>query len=152
MAVNLLSASTREQFVARLQKIGPETPRQWGTMSPAQMFAHLRRTIEISLAEVEVKDESNFLLRNVLGPLAFSGLFQWPRGKMKVLPVFLGSPDGNAEEEKRKLIAAVDRFVAAAEAEPARKTLHAALGWMTLDYWKKVHGIHTDHHLRQFGV
>ena len=152
MAAIFLTNDTRDQIVQRLEKIGADTSRKWGVMQPIEMIAHLRRAFEISLGEVEVRDESNFVVRNVLGPIAFSGLLPWPKGKLKTLPVFLATPEGDIEEEKTKLVAAVDRFVEASEKEPEKKALSPAFGWLTLGYWRKVHGIHTDHHLRQFGV
>ena len=60
--------------------------------------------------------------------------------------------EGDIEEEKATLIAAMDRFVEAADKDPAAKALSPEFGWMRLDFWRKVHGIHTEHHLRQFGV
>ena len=152
MAPIFVTHDTRDRIVQRLETIGADTSRKWGKMQPIEMIAHLRRALEISLGEVEVKDESNFLMRSILVPIVFSGYLPWPKGKLKTLPVFLATPEGDIDEEKTKLVAALDRFIEASEKEPEKKALSPAFGWLTLGYWRKVHGIHTDHHLRQFGV
>ena len=152
MAALLLTDDTKAQFIERIGKIAADTPRQWGTMQPIEMVAHLRRGFEISLGEVAVKDESNFFLRYIIGPIAFSGWLPWPKGKLKTLPIFLAKPVGDIDQEKENLLAALDRFLAAAEKEPEKKALSPAFGPLTLEYWRQVHGIHADHHLRQFGA
>lgn len=152
MALILMNAGTQAEFVRRVEKIAVDTPRLWGSMQPIDAIAHMRRAFDISLAEVEVKDESNFFLRNVLGPIAFSGWLPWPKGKLKAMPVFMAAAEGDIESEKKKMIAAMERFIKAADKEPGKKALSPNFGWLPLSFWRQIHGIHTDHHLRQYGV
>jgi hypothetical protein len=42
--------------------------------------------------------------------------------------------------------------VQAVEADPNRRTLDPWLGMIALREWSKVHGLHLDHHLKQFGI
>ena len=148
MAAIDLTPETHAAFVDRIGKLQPDTPRQWGAMTPNETIAHLDRSIAISLGEIEVKDESNFFLRSIIRPIFFSGLFEWPKGKLKVMPIFMGAP----ETGKEKLIASIERFIEKADAEPNRKALHPAFGVQPISFFRRMHGLHMDHHLRQFGL
>lgn len=152
MAAIDLTPETQAEFTDRIGKLQADTPRQWGAMTPIEMIAHLDRSMVISLGEIEVKDESNFFLRSIIRPIFFSGLFEWPKGKLKVMPIFMGSPEGNIETGKEKLIASITRFIEKADAEPNRRALHPAFGVQPTSFFRRMHGLHMDHHLRQFGV
>ena len=96
--------------------------------------------------------ESNFLTRNIVGPLAFSGFLPWPKGKLKTIAIFLPEDTEEFDVEKAKLIDSMKRFVKRSEAEPDRVVLHPAMGPQTLRRTQRMWGMHNDHHLKQFGV
>ena len=48
--------------------------------------------------------------------------------------------------------AALERFEAALSRDPGRRAGHPAFGELTLVQWRRLHVLHFDHHLRQFGV
>jgi len=136
---------------ARFEQIRDDTPRQWGELDPARMIRHVRLSTELSLAEVEAKDESTWWTRTVFCWLVFNVL-PWPKGKIKVSEVFLPKPDGNVAAERILFFEAMERFLAAVEKEPQRRTTHPMFGPRTMHNWRQIHGKHFDHHLRQFGV
>jgi len=147
----LLQAAGKPHFLGRIAKVQPDSPRQWGELDPAGMMAHLRRSIEISLGEVEVEDISNFLMRTV-GKISFLYLLPWPKGKIKAPSQFTPPPEGDLESERARLSEAMDRFLEDLRNNPARRTRNPAMGMLTLRTWSRVHGLHFDHHLRQFGA
>ena len=151
MGTVLLTRETAPHFTDRLAKIGPDARGLWGALDPPNLMAHLRRTFEISLGEVDLPDESNILMRTVMKWLAFH-VIPWPKGKIKASASFTPEAKGTFEEERDRLLAAIERFVAAQEADPQRKVRSPVFGLMTLRYWGRVHGKHLDHHLRQHGV
>ncbi len=151
MTTLFLTAETFPIFSNRIRAIRPDSVRQWGRLRPDEMLAHLNRAVEMSLGEVEVKDESNFLTRTVLRWLIFHVL-PWPKGKVKAPAVFLPKPEGTLEEERERLLASMVRFIENLEQSPERRTVNPFLGPTPLIYWTRIHGKHTDHHLRQFGV
>ena len=53
-----LDSGALAEFERRVNAIGSTDERQWGTMTLAQMFAHLRILFEISLEEREEKNEN----------------------------------------------------------------------------------------------
>ena len=116
------------------------------------MFAHLAWVSEVSLEEIQAQDTSTFLLRHILKRLVFQTPLPWPQGKIKAPPEYTPAPKGTLDDERARLIAAMERFVEAADREPGRKTAHPLFGPFTLKYWQLSHGKHFNHHLEQFGV
>lgn len=147
-----LNAATLPEFTRRVKTLHPHSERQWGAMSPAQMLAHLRIVYEISLEERETVDESRPWLMPVLWVLLFRLWTNWPKGKIKASPQFLENAATDIETERYRLIACMERFVARAETDPHRIVLEPMLGHVSLEKWRRIHGVHTDYHLRQFGA
>lgn len=149
--MGLLQAASKPHFLERIAKVQPDSSRLWGELDPAGMMAHLRRSIEISLGEVEVEDISNFFMRTA-GKVAILYLLPWPKGKIKAPSEFTPPPEGDLDAERARLSEAMDRFLEALTNEPTRRTRNPAMGMLTLKTWSRVHGLHFDHHLRQFGA
>ena len=147
-----LDCATLPEFERRVKALGPTAPRQWGTMSVARMFAHLRIVLEISLEERETRDESRAWLMPILWVLLFRLWTNWPKGKIKASPQFLDESAEDVEAERAKVIEAMRRFVERSERDPGRIVLEPMLGRISLKKWQRVHGVHTDYHLRQFNA
>ena len=75
----------------------------------------------------------------------------WPKGKIKAPQVFFPEP-GEIESERAKCLGAMARFIEATEREPGRMGLHPVFGSLTLKAWQRLHGLHFEHHLTQFGA
>lgn len=147
-----LDSSTLPEFQRRLAAISSTEQRQWGTMSLAQMFAHLRIVFEISTEERETKDESRAWLLPILWVLMFRVWTNWPKGRIKTSPQMLDDSAEDVEDERARLIASMGRFVECSESDPERIVLEPLLGRISLKKWRRVHGVHCDYHLRQFGA
>jgi hypothetical protein len=145
-----LNPSTLQDFEARIRAIHSTEQRQWGTMTVAQMFAHLRITFEISLEERETKDESRAWLLPIVWVLMFQIWTDWPKGKIPASQQFLDDDANDVEAERTQLIESLHRFTQRAENDPERIVLEPMLGKISLRKWQRVHGVHTDYHLRQF--
>ena len=152
MASLFLNAASRDAFLARVNAIHEDTPRQWGTMDPRAMMTHLLHSIRASLEEVEIQPINNFLVATVGRFVAFHTPVPWPKGKLPTAPGFTPEPEGPFDQQKQALIDATNRFIDAAQATPDRRTLHHVFGKQPLQYWERLNGRHFDHHLRQFGV
>lgn len=135
-------------YLDRLSRISPEAKPVFGSLTPAGLMAHLRRTFEISLGEYEVPlmrvPAPRVLLRwMVLAPIP------WPRGKIKAPAEFTPDAEG-FEAERARLVKAVGRFQAFAEANPSACGVSPLAGPMTMRQWQRLHLRHLEHHLRQF--
>ncbi len=147
-----LDSGTLAEFERRVNAVRSTNERLWGKMTLAQMFAHLRIIFEISLEERAVKDESRAWLMPIVWILLFQIWTDWPKGKIKASPQFLDDSAGDIEAERFQLIESMRRFVKRSESDPGRIVLEPMLGRVSLKKWRRVHGVHTDYHLRQFGA
>jgi Protein of unknown function (DUF1569) len=147
-----LTPATLPDFERRITAITSTEQRQWGTMSLAQMFAHLRIGFEIAMEERETKDESRAWLMPILWLLLFRIFTNWPKGKIKASPQFLDDSAVDVENERTLLVESMRRFVKHSEDNPDHVVLEPMLGHIPLKKWRRVHGVHTDYHLRQFGA
>ena len=144
--------TTLPDFERRINALLSTGQRQWGTMSLAQMLSHLRITVEVSLEERETHNESRAWLTSIVYLLMFCIFTKWPKGKVPTSKQFLDDSAEDIETERTLLLESAQRFVEEAEKNSTRITLEPMLGHISLQKWKRVHGIHIDHHLRQFGV
>lgn len=151
MTEALFTPGNRKYWEGRLEKLQPDSPRQYGVMTITEMLAHLRAGFEISLEEVEVRDKSIPVLRHLLREFVFRVL-PWPGGKVKTMEEFLRRPEKDFDGEKQLLLDIMGRFLEAVQIEPDRKTVSPFLGPTTLRYWQRIHGKHLNHHLTQFSV
>lgn len=151
MPVILLTRDTQPQFASRLTAIKPDTKPRWGQMDATKLMRHLSRSFEISLNEVEAEDQSNWFSRHIVKYLVFHLFTNWPKG-LKAPEVFTPEPTENFEKERQSALDAVERFLSIADKEPDRLGLSPFLGPQPMTYWRRIHGVHLCHHLRQFGV
>ena len=138
----------------RIRALGPDKARLWGKMTPSLMLCHLRRTIDISLDKVPGMGKPLVPkgLRWLLRLLFFEWFTTWPKGKIKAPDIVVPTTAGEFDEEKRLLLAAMEEFVREAAANPGRIGVNPGMGPVSLAYWRHVHGVHMNHHYRQFGL
>jgi len=131
---------------ARVERLAPDAPRQWGSMTAAQMLAHCAEVQEVMLGK-ELRG-TPFYIR-WLGPLVRRMVVStkpYPRN-LGTHPQYVVSDPKDFAEQKARLLAALDRL----ENQGPSEGRHPIFGRMTADErgwssWK-----HLDHHLRQFG-
>jgi hypothetical protein len=152
MRMKDLNGATLEAFCSRVARVESDAQRQWGKMSAVQMLRHLDFTVQLSLGEATAPDLSLPVLRHLMHFFAFVVFTRWPRGMVKAPGFFFPAPEGDLAAERESLIRNMRRFVGALERDPLKKALNPMQGWITLRRWSRIHGLHVDHHLRQFGV
>lgn len=147
-----LTNATRDTFIARIEGIQDLSQRQWGKMEPDQLFRHLTYMFEMSLGEQEPKKIFMPMPHLVVWYLFFEWFTNWPKGKIDAPPAFFPEPEGDLHSERAACIAGLQRFLQALEDTPERTGFSPLLGHIPLRKWARVHGVHLDHHLRQYGV
>lgn len=151
MASKDFNSDTAQGFYDRINVVKEETKRLWGKMSPAQMMAHLKLSVQGGLGEIPIEDHSNFFFK-LLRPVLFSGLIPTPKGRAPTVPEYEVDSCGSFDEEQKGLLDALNRFLDLCEAEPDSTPQHPLFGEMTIPQWQRGHALHFDHHLRQFGA
>src|SRR6188472_4207659 len=69
---NLFDPSVKHEIIGRINKLTPQTQRQWGKMNVSQMLAHVQMPIRIAFGTHQPK--GSVLLR-LIGPLFKSKLW-----------------------------------------------------------------------------
>jgi hypothetical protein len=148
---SIFEESVANDYIARIEKLTPDTKALWGKMSVAQMLSHVSLTLEGALGENQQKPP--FLIK-----LLLAGMI-----RKKILapgPYEQGSPTASYliikdkkdfNTEKQRLISAIKRYQQYGP-EKAAQTKHSFLGSFTADEWSYMQIKHFDHHLSQFGV
>lgn len=151
MAILDLRRDSLAYYRVRINGLTPTTPRRWGKLEPARLLCHLRRSLEISLGEIEnVADRSIPLVRDGLLWVFFHSWTHWPGGWINSGAILTPKPKQKFEEERAALHKKLEAFVDALEQSPERCTVHPLLGSLSLATWSHVHGVHFHHHFRQF--
>jgi uncharacterized protein DUF1569 len=148
---NLFDSATSQQVVGRLQSLTAESPRQWGTMTPAQTVAHCSLGMQMALGEHK---PPRVLIGRVVGPIIKKlalGNDVPMRKNSPTAPSLVVSDDRDLEAEKVRLIGLIDRF-SKGGAAVCTNYPHAFFGKLTAEQWSELMYKHLDHHLRQFGA
>ncbi len=146
---NLYDPSSLQELLGRIEKITPQSQRQWGTMDVAQMLAHCANVFDMATGKI---NPPRVLIGRLIGRF-FLSLYTNDK------PFSKGGPTSkelkivtpcNFDAEKARLIAAVKEFAAAGEAGCTRHP-HPFFGELTPSAWSRGMYKHLDHHLQQFG-
>lgn len=134
--------------IRRLAAIRPESKPQWGRMTRAELIQHLGDSVRYSMGRAGVvQDQSNWLMQYIAGPLILNGIVPLPKNIKRP-----EAPMRPAQDDIETLQALLEEYlglVQAGELEPPR---HPVFGNIGVDDWAKMHAVHFEHHLRQFGA
>lgn len=143
---NLYDSEVKKEIIDRINRLTPDSPRQWGKMNAAQMLAHCQMPLGVATGSHKLK--SNFLL-SLIGSMVKSKLYDdkpFKRG----LPTdrsFIMKDEKDFEKEKKALIDMINAFTE----NNMSGEKHPFFGRLTNEQWSKGTWKHLDHHLRQFG-
>lgn len=147
---NLFNQSDVSGILERIEKLTPDSPRQWGKMNAAQMLAHCNKSVETAMGQNFMK---RLFIGRIIGTLLKTKVVSAkPFGKNSPTDKSYIFPDNcNFEEEKSKITASIRKF---SEGGPSQCTTypHPFFGKFTPEEWAVFQWKHLDHHLRQFGV
>ena len=148
---NLWQPETVQELKSRIASLRPDSPRQWGKMTPAQAMAHCAIAMELALGD---RRPPRMLIGRLLGsivkPMAFKESEPMRRNS-PTIPGFAVSDNRDLAVETASLTRLIDRFAAAGP--PGCTTHpHSFFGRLTPDEWSMWMYKHLDHHLQPFGV
>lgn len=140
-----------DELTARLARLEPTTPRQWGTMTAHEMLCHLADAFAVALGERRASRADGWFSRTVVKWIALHTSMPWPHGvptRPEVDPKRSGTAPADFERDRARVVDSLRRFVA----DGAQYGGHPGFGAMTRDEWMLWGYGHMDHHLRQFGL
>ena len=148
---NLFDPVTVQEVKSRIASLKPDSAAQWGIMTSAQAMAHCTGGVEMTLGDSRPP-------RVLIGRL-FGGIIK-PMALKDDEPMRRNSPtvkclviqdNRDLAEEKDRLTAIIDRFVAGGAATCTAHP-HPFFGKLKPQEWAILMYKHLDHHLRQFGA
>ena len=149
----LLDPAVTAQTLDRLSRLQLNARGMWGRMNAHQMVCHLRDSFRIGLGEREVSPASSELQRTLVKAIALRAPLRWPKGvptRPEADQEIGGTPPVDFANDMRDLVEIIRRF-----ADPNRERqfgVHPTFGAMSDWEWMRWGYLHTDHHLRQFGI
>ncbi|MDB5124568.1 MAG: hypothetical protein JWP94_2697 [Mucilaginibacter sp.] len=138
---------TRDELIARINSIDENKSPKWGKMNVYQMLKHCYLSDELYLGK---KKYDRIFLGRIFGRIALKRILKegapFPKNA-KTSQHFIVTGNGNAEEEKRKLISLINGY----ETFSQPFVEHWFFGKMTKEQVGALSYKHLDHHLQQFG-
>jgi len=147
---HLFEPAVLDELNGRLSQLTPESKRQWGKMSVAQMLAHCSEFMDLALGRTSPP-------RGWLGYI-FGGAAK--RSVLNDKPIQRNMPtdkslmvngDRGFESERERLRTSM-RLFSTGGPEKCTKHPHSFFGPMTPQEWARLAYKHLDHHFQQFGA
>jgi hypothetical protein len=149
---DIANPDQRAAIVARLRRLAPNSPRQWGRMTSHQAVCHLSDSFRSMMSSTPITSIATPLSRTVIKWIALKAPMKWPPG-VKTMPEvdqeIGGTKPLEFARDRQELEALIERFAAK---QGADMQAHPMFGRMTAMEWRRWGWLHMDHHLRQFGV
>jgi hypothetical protein len=143
-----------EELRRRLRNLHPDSARRWGRMSAHQMVCHVADAFRMAMGRRPCRDTSTGFGRTGLKWIALYVPMRWPAGIQTSAEIDQAAGCGTPPQAFAADLAEVDALltvVSAFGADPARPP-HPVFGPLSPREWLRWGYLHTDHHLRQFGV
>jgi hypothetical protein len=143
----------KAELIQRLRGARLDSPRQWGRMTAHQMVCHLGDCSRMALGQKRTSDASSPLRRTLIKWLALYTPLRWRPGIVTTPEVDQEMEGTKPVEFRDDLKEAEDLLVlVASRAGSADWPDHPVFGRMSERDWMRWAYLHTDHHLRQFGL
>ena len=140
-----------QAFTERINKLTPQSQRQWGTMTPGQMLHHLNLATGSALGYFDLPDESYLLSRTLFKWILVDLLSVQPKGLQ--IPLNFKIPPTERfdfEHEKTLLLEIINK--ACNSKTTANWGPHLLFGVMSDNEWGRLLMMHIDYHLKQFAA
>jgi hypothetical protein len=147
---SIYNKTDNDLIISRINNLSPESKSQWGKMTVDQMLSHCQAPIDFAIGNTPM--QANFIMRligkmlkkKVLGGTEF-------KKNSPTAPSFIRTGTYDFLQTKNDLIQKIGIF-SDLGTTAIKTTRHPFFGELTHDEWSKMHTMHLDHHLRQFGV
>jgi uncharacterized protein DUF1569 len=151
--VHLGEPQIQQRIFQRIAALRPESAPRWGKMSAHQMLCHLSDSFRVTLGTKPVSNATGIPQRTVVKWLALYLPAPWPKGlptRPEVEQGAGGTPPADFQRDRAGLIELIEHFVEPRRVSP--RSPHPIFGQMSEREWLRWAYLHSDHHLRQFGV
>jgi hypothetical protein len=143
----------RAEILRRLKDVRADSVRRWGRMNAHQMICHLGDACRMAIGDKDVTAATGPLQRTVMKWLALYAPMRWPAGiatSPEIDQQSAGTKPENFAADVARLEALLEQL--ALRERGCTWPAHPMFGRMSHHAWMRWAYLHTDHHLRQFGV
>lgn len=146
-------ADYADDVIRRLEAIPDDTTPRWGRLRKPELIEHLIWTVQHSMGRShQMKFMGNWFTRKVVAPIILRGFVRMPKNlrlpkRLETRGVTLREP-GDIET----LANLLDEYITLVQADELRTAMHPVFGDIGIEGWDRLHVLHFEHHLRQFGV
>jgi hypothetical protein len=141
------------EILRRLAALTPASERRWGRMTVHQMVCHLADGFRMTSGERAVASAAALHRRTLVKWIALYAPLRWPP-EIQTVPeidaLVSGTSPGEFSADLADVAVRLEAFLALARA--GRCLPHPIFGPLSPSAWMRWGYLHTDHHLRQFGV
>ena len=142
-----------DELLLRAQKLTPQTLRRWGKMSAHEMICHLNDAFRLYMGLITVSHPGFPYPSRLLKWASLWVPVTWPRGFKTVAEIDQQKGGNRPTDFVRDIAELKDLLAHFAHLTPTFVwPAHPYLGRMSYKEWMRLGYLHTDHHLRQFGV
>src|SRR5262249_36576474 len=144
--------SDKAEILRRLRRVRPDSVRRWGRMSAHQMVCHLTDAFRMALGQKPGSPASGIVQRTLVKWIALYAPLHCPAG-IRTRPEVAQEGGGTRPTGFDADVAELERIVeVVANTGSGFAPTHPMFGRMSPPDWLRWAYLHTDHHLRQFGV
>jgi hypothetical protein len=145
--------SVKQDIVGRIARLRPDLNRRWGRMNARQVVCHLNDAFLATMGAKIVPIDPYFRWRQLIKCCALYLPTHWPHGfptRPEIDQEFNGTAPGDFEADRQTLLGLVEKFTF----QPREYEFQPHPMFLELTEWQWMRWgyLHTDHHLRQFGV
>lgn len=146
---SIFNPNDNQEIIDRINKLNPNSERQWGKMTVDQMMSHCITPIDIAFGNKHLK--ANFFFQ-LLGRMVKKKLISAPEfaKNSPTAPEFIRKDVYDFDKTRLELLEKVKKFQDGTQVIKTNK--HPFFGPMSNQDWDTLQWKHLDHHLRQFGV
>jgi hypothetical protein len=149
---DIFNAKEAQNYIDRINKLSPDTNRNWGAMSVDQMLAHCNVTYEMVYEPQKHKAPggiAKFILERFVKPKVV-GEKSYSQNS-PTSPQFRVNGDQDFDLEKKRLIGFIQKTQQLGrEAFDGKESF--SFGKLKAQEWNNMFAKHLNHHLEQFGV
>ena len=143
----------KAEIVRRLKMVRPDCRRKWGRMSAHQMVCHLSDSFRMVTRQKPTSPATGVLQSTLIKWIALYAPLPWPAGvptRPEVDQEVGGTSPGDFAADLAELELLLETVTT--PVNDFRWPAHPIFGPMSEAAWLRWAYLHTDHHLRQFGL
>lgn len=144
----------KTEILRRLQALRPDSARRWGWMSAHQMVCHLLDSCHVATGEKYASPATGLLQRTAVKWIALYVPLRWPPGIPTRPEIDQQAGGGRRRGDFAADIAELEALLQSlcTRGKDLDGRTHPIFGRMSEAAWLRWGYLHSDHHLRRFGM